>query len=226
MTDLRETRTAAPVDRILRVSIVEDDRTTREGLATLVGGATGCICVGTYGSVEEALQVRPGGLGDVVLLDINLPGIPGSEGARFIREHQPSTEVLMLTAFADDDKVFRSICNGAVGYLLKKTPASKLLVAIREAAWGGAPMSPEIARKVVTLFRTVAPPSAPTERLTTQEIRLLQLLADGHSYQAAALQLDISINTVRSHVRSVYEKLHVHSKSQAVSQALRRGLIR
>ena len=87
-------------------------------------------------------------------------------------------------------------------------------------------MSPEIARKVVTLFRTVAPPSAPTERLTTQEIRLLQLLADGHSYQAAALQLDISINTVRSHVRSVYEKLHVHSKSQAVSQALRRGLIR
>jgi DNA-binding NarL/FixJ family response regulator len=112
------------------VSIVEDDRTTREGLATLVGGATGCICVGTYGSVEDALQVQPGGLGDVVLLDVNLPGIPGSEGARFIREHQPSTEVLMLTAFADDDKVFRSICNGAVVYLLKKTPASKLLVAM------------------------------------------------------------------------------------------------
>jgi DNA-binding NarL/FixJ family response regulator len=226
MTERPETRIVAPVDRILRVAIIEDDRTTREGLATLVGGATGCTCVGAYRSVEEALRAQSGGLGDVVLLDIDLPGIPGSEGARVIREQQPSTEVLMLTAFADDDKVFRSICNGAVGYLLKKTPASKLLVAIREAACGGAPMSPEIARKVVTLFRSVAPPLDQTERLTAQEIRLLQLLADGHSYQAAALQLDISINTVRTHVRSVYEKLHVHSKSEAVSQALRRGWIR
>src|SRR5438128_58633 len=131
----------------------------------------------------------------------------------------------MLTVYADADKVFESVCNGAVGYLLKKTPPAKLLDAIREAATGGAPMSPEVARRVVTLFRRTGPPEPHTERLTAQEVRLLQLLADGHSYQAAGEQLDITVNTVRSYIRTVYDKLHVHSKSEAVTKALRRGLI-
>ena len=127
--------------------------------------------------------------------------------------------------YSDGDKIFESICNGPVGCLLKKTPPARLLDAIREAASGGAPMSPEIARKVVTLFRKTAVAERPFESLTPQELRLLQLLADGHSYQAAAERLAISLNTVRSYIRNVYEKLHVHSKSEAVSKALRSGLI-
>ena len=210
---------------VLRVAIVEDDRTTRDGLATLIDGTPGYRCVGRHGSVEEALHMPRDPAADVLLLDINLPGIPGSAGVRLLREQYPSTEVLMLTVYADQDKVFESICNGASGYLLKKTPPAKLLEAIREAATGGAPMSPEIARKVVTLFRKTAPTAPDVDPLTPQELRLLQLLADGHSYQAAAERLAISVNTVRSYVRNVYDKLHVHSKSEAVSKALRRGLI-
>jgi DNA-binding NarL/FixJ family response regulator len=207
------------------VAIVEDDATTREGLAALIEGTPGYRCVGRYVSVEDALRRWGDRCADVLLLDVNLPGVSGAEGVRALRERHPSTEVLMLTVYADQDKVFRSICNGAVGYLLKKTPPARLLDAIREAATGGAPMSPEIARKVVTLFRRTSPPEADPEPLTPQELRLLSLLTEGHSYRAAAEQLGISVNTVRSYIRNVYDKLHVHSKSEAVSKALRRGII-
>jgi DNA-binding NarL/FixJ family response regulator len=207
------------------VAIVEDDRTMREGLAVLIDGTAGYRCVGRYTSVEEALRAPRESSPSVFLLDINLPGIPGSEGVRLLKERFPSTEVLMLTVYAEQDKVFQSICNGAVGYLLKKTSPVKLLDAIREAATGGAPMSPEVARKVVSLFRKTPPADPPTDPLTPQELRLLQLLAEGHSYQAVGDQLEISVNTVRSYIRNIYDKLHVHSKSEAVSKALRRGLI-
>jgi DNA-binding NarL/FixJ family response regulator len=209
----------------LRVAIVEDDLTTREGLAALIGGTPGYRCVGRYGSVEELLRKPPDRLAHVILLDINLPGISGAEGVRLVRGRWPSTEVLMLTVYSDENKIFESICNGAVGYLLKKTPPVRLIDAIREAGSGGAPMSPEIARKVVTLFRKTPVAERPFEALTSQELRLLQLLADGHSYQAAGERLEISLNTVRSYIRNVYDKLHVHSKSEAVSKALRSGLI-
>jgi DNA-binding NarL/FixJ family response regulator len=208
------------------VAIVEDDVTTRDGLAALIEATPGYRCVGRYGSVESLLRASLDRPADVLLLDINLPGISGSEGVRLVRERWASTEVLMLTVYSDEDKIFESICNGAVGYLLKKTRAARLVDAIREAANGGAPMSPEIARKVVTLFRKAPPPAErPFEALTAQELRLLQLLADGHSYQAAGDLLAISLNTVRGYVRNVYDKLHVHSKSEAVSKALRSGLI-
>lgn len=209
----------------LRIVIVEDDRTLRDGLAALIDGTAGYRCVGRHASVEEALRGPRDSAPGVFLLDINLPGIPGSEGVKLLKARFPSAEVLMLTVYAEQDKVFESICNGAVGYLLKKTSPVKLLDAIREAATGGAPMSPEVARKVVTLFRKTAPSASDTEALTGQELRLLQLLADGHSYQAAGTQLEISVNTVRSYIRNIYDKLHVHSKSEAVSKALRRGLI-
>ncbi len=212
-------------DELLTVAIVEDDRTMREALAELIDGTPGYRCVGRYGSVEEALSVLRGRGPRVVLLDVNLPGIPGSQGARLLRERCPGTEVLMLTVYADQARVFESICNGAVGYLLKKTPPRKLLDGIREAATGGAPMSPEIARRVVTLFRKTASPEPPGEPLTSQELRLLQLLSEGHSYQAAGERLEVSVNTVRSYIRNIYEKLHVHSKSEAVGKALRQGLI-
>jgi len=208
----------------IRVAIVEDDRATREGLALLVDGTAGYCCRDTFRSVEEALRAR-GPSPDVLLLDIHLPGVPGSDGVKALQEKHPASVVLMLTVYEEQDLVFESICNGASGYLLKKTPPARLLEAIREAHTGGAPMSPEIARKVVHLFRRVAPPPPPDHRLTDQELRLLAHLAEGASYQACAAALGISINTVRNHVRSVYEKLHVHSKSAAVSRALKSGLL-
>lgn len=208
----------------IRVAIVEDDRATREGLALLIDGTPGYRCRDTFRSVEEAMRAS-GPAPDVVLLDIHLPGMPGSEGVKALQEKHPAAVVLMLTVYEEQDLVFESICNGASGYLLKKTPPARLLEAIREAHMGGAPMSPEIARKVIHLFRRVAPAPPPDHRLTDQEVRLLGLLSDGASYQGCAVALGISINTVRNYIRSVYEKLHVHSKSAAVSKALKSGLL-
>jgi len=215
----------SPVAKLIGVAIVEDDRSTREGLGLLINGSPGYRCVGTYGSVEEALRRIGGQQPDVLLLDIHLPGLPGSEGVRVFREKYPSVQVLMLTIYAEQERVFESICNGACGYLLKKTPPAKLLEAIREAYDGGSPMSPEIARKVVTLFQKTGSPERIDQQLTPQEVRLLQYLSEGHSYQAAGNELRISINTIRNYVRSIYEKLHVHSKSEAVSKALRSRII-
>jgi DNA-binding NarL/FixJ family response regulator len=211
---------------MLRVVIVEDDETTRHALRALISATGDYQCVGAYASVEDALA-SPSRPVDVVLLDIHLPGITGVQGVRPLTAHWPNAQILMLTVFPDDDKVFASICDGAVGYLLKKTPSHELLAAIRDAAGGGAPMSPEIARKVVALVRQhrAAPPKPATE-LAPQELRLLQLLADGYGYESAGRQMSITVNTVRTYIRSVYEKLHVKTKSEAVSRALRDGLIR
>jgi len=209
----------------IRVAIVEDDRSTRDGLGQLIGGTEGLTCAGRYGSVEEALE-RMREAPDVLLLDIGLPGLPGSEGVRLFRDRHQATQVVMLTVFDDAERVFASICNGACGYLLKKTPPARLLEAIREAHEGGAPMTPEIARRVITLFRRVAPPAGETDhRLSAREMQVLALLAEGYGYLNIAGQLAVTVNTVRNHIRSIYEKLHVHSASEAVSKAIRHGLI-
>ena len=205
-------------------AIVEDDRATREGLSLLINGTDGYKCVGAYRSVEDAMRANTQEL-DVLLLDINLPGMLGSDGVKLFKQKNPRLQILMLTIYAEQDLVFESICNGACGYLLKKTAPAKLLEAIREAYEGGAPMSPEIARKVVTLFQKTGPPPKFEEQLTPQEVRLLKFLAEGYSYKVAGEQLHISLNTVRNYIRSIYEKLHVHSKSEAVSKALRARLI-
>ena len=207
------------------VGLVEDDDAIREGLRVLVDGSPGFRCVGAWASVEDALEELPRELPDVLLMDIQLPGMSGTAGVRIVRERHPSIEVLMLTIHAERERIFESICNGASGYLLKNTPPARLLEALRESKGGGAPMSPEIARKVVELFRKAPPPPAEEKRLAPQEVRLLGLLAEGHSYQAAADRLCVSVNTVRNYIRSVYDKLHVHSRSEAVSKALRLGLI-
>jgi DNA-binding NarL/FixJ family response regulator len=209
----------------IRVAIVEDDRHLREGLRILIDTTPGYICKQGYGSVEESLRLLGVESVDVLLLDIHLPGMLGSEAVKVFREKFPGMQILMLTIYAEQDKVFESICNGASGYLLKKTPPAKLLDAIREAHEGGAPMSPEIARKVVTLFQKTGPPAIIDERLTPQEVRLLKLLSEGYSYQSGAGQMNISVNTVRNYIRSIYEKLHVHSKNEAVSKALRNRII-
>jgi DNA-binding NarL/FixJ family response regulator len=212
-------------DLVVSAALVEDDDLVREGLRVLIDGSPGFSCVGAWPSVEEALTALPRDPPDVLLMDIQLPGVSGVEGVRLVREALPGVEVLMLTVLAERARIFESICNGACGYLLKDTPPARLLEALREAKGGGSPMSPEIARKVVELFRRTPPPPAHETHLAPQEVRLLGLLAEGHGYRAAADRMFVSVNTVRNYVRSVYEKLHVHSSSEAVSKALRLGLI-
>ena len=209
----------------IRVVVVEDDRALRVGLAALIGGTPGFACRETYGSVEAVLSSGSLEAPDVLLLDIGLPGVPGSEGVSLLRQRLPSTVVLMLTVYDDQERIFASLCNGASGYLLKRTPPARLLEAIREANEGGSPMSPEIARRVVELFRREAPPPRRPPHLTPAERQLLGLLVEGHSYQECAERLAISVNTVRSCIRAVYEKLQVHSKSAAVVRALRERLV-
>ncbi len=212
-------------DNPIRVAVVEDRRVTRDGLRLLLDATPGFACAGAFESVEEALAAPGSASPDVVLLDIHLPGMPGSLGVRPLREKWQQAQVVMHTVFEEDEKVFESLCHGAVGYVLKRTPPARLLEAVQEARGGGAPMSPEIARKVVALFRRVAPQPAGDEGLAPQEVRVLAQLAQGASYQDAADALHVSINTVRGYIRNIYQKLHVSTRSEAVSKALRAGLV-
>ncbi len=211
----------------IRVAVVEDDPGLRESLRLLIGGTRGFAWAGGYRSAEEALQRlgMAGALPDVLLMDIHLPGMAGSQAVRLVREAHASVAVLMLSVYEGEEEIFTSLCNGAAGYLLKKTAPAKLLEAIRDVKGGGSPISPEIARKVISAFRESVPAGRPEHDLTPQEVRLLRLLADGASYQAAGDRLEISINTVRNYVRSIYEKLHVSSKSAAVSRGLKDRII-
>jgi DNA-binding NarL/FixJ family response regulator len=211
----------------LRVAVIEDDRQTREGLRLLIDGTPGFRCVSTFHTAEAALSasVAAEAQADVVLLDVHLPGMSGTEAVPRLRMRWPATLILMLTVFGEDHTVFTSLCHGASGYLLKKTPPARLLEAIREAVDGGAPMSPEIARKVIRMFQDFRPRASLDVVLSASELRLLQLLADGYSYRAAGDALRVSINTIRSYIRAIYDKLHVHSKSEAVSKAIKAGLI-
>lgn len=210
----------------ISVAIIEDDARMRDLLRLLLDGTEGFRCAAAFGSIEEALAGMPDPPPDVALLDVHLPGVRGSLGVKLLRERFQALQVLMLTVYAEDDLVFEAICNGAVGYMLKRTPPAALLAAVAEAHQGGAPMSPEIARKVLRVFRQLRPePLENPQALTPQEIRLLRLLGEGHSYESAGANLEITVNTVRKYVRSIYEKLHVHSKSEAVSKAIRAGLI-
>lgn len=208
------------------VAIVEDQRGLREGLALLIGGTAGFRVRGAFGSMEEALPALAREAPDVLLADIGLPGMSGIEGVRRIKSTLPALQILMLTVHADSEHVFEAICAGASGYLLKDTPPARLLEALRELVAGGAPMTPEVARKAVEMFRKVAPPPSEAARLSEREHEVLALLAEGESYKTAARRLGLALDTVRFHVRNVYEKLHVHSKSAAVREAFRRGWVR
>jgi DNA-binding NarL/FixJ family response regulator len=211
--------------KIIKVAIVEDRREIREGLTMLIGGTEGFLCTGSYRSVEEALDRISHQLPDLVLMDIGLPGMSGIEGLRILKERYPDMLLLMLSVYNDDDRIFDAMCAGASGYLLKKTPPVKLLESLREVAQGGAPMSPEVARRVIALFREIRPPERADYELTPHETRLLKLLVEGHNYKTAAAELNVSIHTVSFHLRSIYEKLQVHSKSEAVAKAVLNRLI-
>lgn len=209
----------------VRVMIIEDQRELREGLATLINFTNGFKCTGSFRSMEEALARLRREKPDVVLSDIGLPGMNGIEGIREIKKLYPDLKTLMLTVYDDDERIFDALCAGASGYLLKRTPPTKLLENIKEAITGGAPMSPEVALKVIKLFRDIRPPERVDYDLTPHETRLLKLLVDGHNYTTAAEELKVSYNTIKFHMRNIYEKLQVHSKSEAVAKALRNRLI-
>jgi DNA-binding NarL/FixJ family response regulator len=212
-------------DASIRVALVEDDGHVREGLRWLIAASEGFRCVGAFASVETALDGLAAEPPDVLLLDIHLPGMLGSQAVPLLRRRYPQTQVVMLTVYASEDKVFESLRNGACGYVLKKTPPSELMEAVRDAHQGGSPMSSEIARKVIDELRRSSPAPEPEARLTPQELRLLELLAEGYSYQGAGARMNVSLNTVRNYVRTVYEKLQVSTRSEAVSKALRGRLI-
>ena len=209
----------------IRVVIIEDERRIREGLEALINGTEGYRCTATFRSMEDALLSPWPEVPDVVLVDIGLPGMSGLDGLRPLRERYPDSALLMLTVYEDDERIFDALCAGACGYLLKRTPPAKLLESLREAKHGGAPMSPEVAQRVISLFRTIRPPEHAGYDLTPHEVRLLKLLTEGHNYKSAAAELGVSFHTVAFHVQNIYEKLQVHSKSEAVAKALRHRLI-
>jgi DNA-binding NarL/FixJ family response regulator len=220
-----EEKSSAWFTNPIRVSIVEDRREIREGLAMLINGTQGYHCVGAYRSMEEALDRIGHQLPDVALLDIGLPGMSGIEGLKILKERYPNLLLLILSVYDDDERIFDAMCAGAAGYLLKKTPPLKLLESLKEAVGGGAPMSPEVARRVISLFREIRPPERADYDLTPHEVRLLKLFVKGHNYKTAAKELGVTVHTISFHLRSIYEKLQVHSKSAAVAKALENRLV-
>jgi DNA-binding NarL/FixJ family response regulator len=214
-----------PIPQLIRVAIIEDRREIRDGLAMLIGGTEGFKCTESYRSMEDALPRIGSNLPDVVLCDIGLPGMSGIDGMRILKERFPDLLLVMLTVYDDDERIFNALCAGASGYLLKKTPPVKLLDALRDAVTGGSPISPEVARRMIGLFRDIRPPERADYELTPHELRLLKLLVEGYNYKTAAVELKVTIHTVSFHMRHIYEKLQVHSKSEAVAKALRDRLV-
>ena len=217
-----QTQTA---DKNLRVVLIEDLRDIRAGLTALINGTAGFKCVASYGTMEVALARIQREQPDVILTDLGLPGMSGIEGIERLRLIFPETPIIALTIYDNDEQIFNALCNGANGYLLKTTPPARLLEALKEAVNGGSPMSPNIAARVVKLFREFRPPESSDYHLTPQETDLLKLLIEGHHKKTAAREMDISVHTVSFHLKNIYEKLQVHSKTEAVAKALREHLV-
>lgn len=207
---------------MIKVGIIEDNNTLRSSLTHLINAAEDMQCVVSLSNlmnvVSEVKKAEP----EILLMDIGLPNISGIEGVHIIKENFENIEVLMFTVFDDDEKIFEAIKAGASGYLLKKTPPAEILDAIRSLQNGGAPMSAGIARKVIQSFHDTKPGVRETFNLTPREHEILSSLVDGLSYKKIMEKYFISISTVRTHIRHIYEKLHVHSKSQAVAKMLKR----
>ena len=210
---------------MVNVMLIEDQREVREGLAVLINGSPGFSCIASFRTMEEALGAIEDRPPDVVLTDIGLPGMSGIEGIRILKERHPNLPVVALTVYDDDEDIFDALCAGACGYLLKNVAPARLLESLKEVVSGGAPMSPEIARRVVNLFREFRTPERAPHSLTQQEAELLRLMVAGHSYKTAASDLGISVSTVSFHLQNIYSKLQVHSKSEAVAKALRNRIV-
>ena len=207
---------------MISVSIVDDEKKLCESIATFVNGSPGFRCVSIYGSAEAALKHLPADQPDVVLMDINMAGMNGIECVKHLKTLMPKVQVIMLTVYEDTEKIFKALAAGATGYLLKRFTPDELLQAIRDVLDGGSPMSNAIARKVVASFQSANPTTEPENQLSPREERVLDCLARGLAYKQIADELGISINTIRTHLRHIYEKLHVQSRTEAVAKYLRR----
>ena len=212
----------------ITVSIVEDSEQLRSTLGRMIGRAEGFQCLGDYGSAEDALEAIPRNPPNVVLMDINLPGMNGVECVRKLKQLIPSTQVVMLTAYEDTENIFNSLAAGASGYLLKRSKSAEILEALRDVQNGGSPMTTHIARKVVQSFQSSSVASVPaaaaepSEELSPREQEVLDLLSQGFMYKEISDKLGISFETVRAYIRRIYEKLHVRTRTEAVAKALRR----
>lgn len=209
---------------MIKASIIEDHHDFRQGLAYLIKASEGYECIDTFVSAEDGINGLSG-KEDVLLLDINLPNLSGIEAIPIIKARFPDIKIIMLTIFDDDDNVMKAILAGADGYLLKKTAPPKLLSALKDCLEGGSPMTPSIAKKVLNLFKKHMPSKNDDFQLTQRETEVLNLLVEGFNNQTIADKLFISIQTVRNHIRHIYQKLQVHTKSQAVVKAIREGLV-
>jgi DNA-binding NarL/FixJ family response regulator len=222
------------VTSAIRVAIIEDRQEIREGLQQILDGADGYSTVAGYGSMETALpglreiMKDPELAPSAVLIDIGLPGMSGIDGIRRLKSEFPRLSCLVLSVFQDDNRIFEAICAGASGYLLKTTPPDRLLASLREVVEGGSPMTPEVARRVVDLFRRFGSPKK-TEKedsnLTPHQKRILALLAKGYTFKAVAAELSVTVDTISYHARGIYDKLQVHSKSAAIAKAIKNNVI-
>ncbi len=210
----------------IRVAIFEDNKTLRESLQQLVNSQEDMYCTGAFADANKLVRNMQSANPEVVMMDINMPGTSGIEAVQIIKEKFPQVQILMQTVFEENDKIFAAICAGASGYMLKKTPPQKMIEAIHETYLGGAPMTASVAVKVLQMFRVQ---SNETKKefidLSEREKEILALLVKGKSYKTIASECFISIDTVSTHVRHIYEKLHVHSKSEAVAKAIHQKLV-
>lgn len=203
---------------LTKVSIVEDDRKAREIFMDWVNHADGFRCVSDHGSAEDALEAIPKAAPEVVFMDINLPGLNGVECVRRLKPALPDTQFVMLTVYEDSDHIFQALQAGATGYLLKRTPRTELVAALRDVKAGGSPMTTNIARKVVKAFHKIGTPQTTVEELSARESEVLQLLAQGFLYKEIADALNVAVPTVNTYIRRIYEKLHVRSRTEAVAR--------
>jgi DNA-binding NarL/FixJ family response regulator len=209
----------------IRVIIFEDNTSLRESLSQMIGSGDGFVFAGAFENCNEFLQNIENTMPDVILMDIQMPGMNGIEAVKIIRATYPEMKILMQTVFEDEEKIFQAIYAGASGYILKNTSPSRFLEFIRETYEGGAPMSPTIATKVLKMFVKKPDNSSNNFNLTEREKDILSCLVRGMSYKLAANECFISIDTVRGHIRNIYEKLHVHSKSEAVAAAIKKNIV-
>lgn len=212
-------------EKPIRLLIFEDNDDMRDSLSVLFKGTPGIVLTGAYPDAIRSLIDVAATEPDVILMDIDLPKVNGIEAVWQIKQSFPAVQILMLTVFDDNERIFQSICAGASGYILKRTPPAKIIESIAEAAAGGGSLTSSIARKVLDMFPRFNASKKETETLTQRERDVLALLVKGHSYKMAAAELNITLETVRSHIKKIYEKLHVHNSGEAIAIALRNRLV-
>lgn len=210
---------------MIKLLIYEDNPQLREGLTMLIDGSEGFQVLGAFKNCSNVAYEVDAYKPDVILMDIDMPGVNGLEGLKIIRQQNQQVSVLMLTVFDDNKNIFEALLNGANGYILKKTPPVKLLEYIQEASTGGAPMTASVATQVLKMFSQISLPADNDYHLSEREKQVLQLLVKGYSYKMIAAEMFIAMDTVRSHIKKIYEKLHVNSKSEAVAKAFRDKLV-